>query len=218
MPYPQAHVPVHPLIASAIATCRHEATQTPAFRAAMANLGKWLAYECCRDWLPTKQVKVPTPLNVEADATVLDDGQHVEIVPILRAGLALVEGVLPLLPDAKILHVGYRRDEETAQAVCYLTGLPEKMPERNRFLILEPMLATGGTLIQVLDAMTERGARQEQVRVISLIASEPALERIGAKYPEVQIYCAAIDPILNEKAYIVPGLGDAGDRAFGTDK
>lgn len=213
----QAHVPAHPLIADALATCRNEATQTPAFRAATANLGKWLAYECCRDWLPTTQTKVPTPLGVEADATVVDREQHVEIVPILRAGLAMVEGVLPLLSNAKILHVGYRRDEETAQAVCYLTGLPGKMPEQNRFLILEPMLATGGTLIQVLDAMTERGARQEQVRVISLIASEAALERIGAVYPDVQIYCAAVDPVLNEKYYIVPGLGDAGDRAFGTD-
>jgi uracil phosphoribosyltransferase len=216
MSHPQVHVPNHPLISTALASCRHEATQTPAFRAAMANLGRWLGYECCRDWLPTLQTKVPTPLNVEADATVLDEKQHVEIVPILRAGLALVEGVLPLLPSAKILHVGYRRDEETAQAICYLTGLPEKLPEQNRFLILEPMLATGGTLLQVLDAMAERGARQEQVRVISLIASEPALERISARYPNVQIFCAAIDPVINEKAYIVPGLGDAGDRAFGT--
>jgi uracil phosphoribosyltransferase len=217
MSHAQVHIPNHPLIASALADCRHQDTKTPAFRAAMANLGRWLAYECCRDWLPTLQARVPTPLGVEADASVIDPNGHVEIVPILRAGLALVEGVLPILPSAKILHVGYRRDEETAQAVCYLTGLPPKLPSNNRFLILEPMLATGGTLVQVLDAMTERGAAQHQIRCISLIASEPALERIGAKYPEVQIYCAAVDPIIDSRCYIVPGLGDAGDRAFGTD-
>lgn len=215
--FPQVHVPNHPLIKHHLAACRDKSTPTPAFRSAVSHLGRHLAYECCRDWLPTRQMRVPTPLGVEAEAEVVDESRHVEIVPILRAGLALVEGCLPLLPDAKILHVGYRRDEETAQAVCYLTGLPPRLPEATRFLILEPMLATGGTLLQVLDAMHERGAEQELIRVLSLIASIPALERISSKYPNVQIFCAAVDPELDHRAYIVPGLGDAGDRAFGTD-
>ncbi|RYG57851.1 uracil phosphoribosyltransferase [bacterium] len=214
---PTTIVPDHPLIADAIATCRDKETGTIAFRAAVVSLGRWLGYEACRDWLLTKEVDIETPLGVTAPSRRVDSNSRVEIVPILRAGLALVEGVLPLIPDAKILHVGYRRDEETARAVCYLTGLPERLPDGGRYLILEPMLATGGTLVQVLDAMSKSGADISQVRVISLIASQAALEAIGAVHPGVTIFCAAIDPIINERAFIVPGLGDAGDRAFGTD-
>ncbi len=215
--FPQVHVPDHPLIGHHLAFCRDKNTPTPAFRAAVAALGRFLAYECCRDWLPTQKKRLETPLGVEADVQMVDTAHPVEIVPILRAGLALVEGCLPLLPDAKILHVGYRRDEETAKAVCYLTGLPSKMPSEARFLILEPMLATGGTLVQVLDAMQSRGAQPEMVRVVSLIASVPALGKIEARYPGVQIFCAAVDPEIDHRAFIVPGLGDAGDRAFGTE-
>lgn len=214
---PHVHTPNHPLIADALAQCRDRNTPTPQFRAAVASLGRWLAYEICRDWLPTISARIETPLDVEADATILDPATRVEIVPILRAGLALVEGVLPLLPDAKILHVGYRRDEETARAVCYLTGLPAQMPAGGRTLILEPMLATGGTLIQALDSMTERGADINLIRVLSILASQTALDRIGEKYPEVTIFCAAVDPKIDERFFIVPGLGDAGDRAFGTE-
>jgi uracil phosphoribosyltransferase len=214
---PQVFVPEHPLIADAIATCRDKGTGTIAFRSAVVSLGRWLGYEACRDWLPTVEADVETPLGVTAPSRRLDSRNRVEIVPILRAGLALIEGVLPLIPDAKILHVGYRRDEETARAVCYLTGLPERLPDGTRYLILEPMLATGGTLVQVLDAMAKSGADISLVRVISLLSSQKALEVIGASYPEVTIFCAAVDSIINEKAYIVPGLGDAGDRAFGTD-
>ncbi len=209
--------PQHPLIADAIAQCRNKNTPTPQFRAAVANLGRYLGYEACRDWLPTIQTSVETPLEVSAEAQIIDQSASIEIVPILRAGLALVEGVLPLIPNAKILHVGYRRDEETAEAICYLTRLPEKMPSTSRIMILEPMLATGGTVIQVLDAIAERGADISLVRVISLLASKPAIEKIGEKYPEVTIFCAAIDPVIDERFYIVPGLGDAGDRAFGTE-
>ena len=214
---PHVHTPTHPLITDSLAQCRDKTTPTPQFRAAVANLGRWLAYEACRDWLPTLQTRVATPLEVEADATIINRETRVEIVPILRAGLALVEGVLPLLPDAQILHVGYRRDEETARAVCYLTGLPAQMPDGGRYLILEPMLATGGTLIQALDAMTQRGADVALIRVLSLIASQPALDRIGEKYPDVTIFCAAVDPEIDDRFFIVPGLGDAGDRAFGTE-
>ena len=214
---PTVITPDHPLIADAIATCRDKDTGTVAFRAAVVSLGRWLGYEACRDWLPTRQTEVETPLGVCAPAQRVDAGNRVEIVPILRAGLALVEGVLPLIPDAKILHVGYRRDEETARAVCYLTGLPDRLPDATRYLILEPMLATGGTLVQVLDAMAGSGADISMVRVLSLIASQRALETIGAKHPDVTIFCAAVDPEVNERAFIVPGLGDAGDRAFGTD-
>lgn len=214
---PQVIVPDHPLIADALASCRDKDTGTVAFRAAVVSLGRWLGYEACRDWLPTQPTEVETPLGVRAPARRVDESGRVEIVPILRAGLALVEGVLPLLPGAKILHVGYRRDEETARAICYLTGLPPRLPDGTRYLILEPMLATGGTLVQVLDAMLRSGADVSLVRVLSLIASRPALETIGANHPGVTIFCAAVDPQIDERAFIVPGLGDAGDRAFGTE-
>ncbi len=209
--------PNHPLIADAIAICRDKATGVVAFRAAVANLGRHLGYELCRDWLPTRALEVETPTGMTAHVERVDDSSRVEIVPILRAGLALVEGVLPLIPDAKILHVGYRRDEETARATCYLTGLPEQMPPGTRVLILEPMLATGGTLVQVLDALSQSGADISLVRVLSLLASKTALDGIGAKYPGVTIFCAGVDEGLSDNAFILPGLGDAGDRAFGTE-
>lgn len=217
MPHPTVITPPHPLIADALAACRDKNTGVVAFRAAVASLGRHLGYELCRDWLLTIAGEVETPTGLTASVQRVDASNRVEIVPILRAGLALVEGVLPLIPDAKILHVGYRRDETTARATCYLTGLPEKTPSGTRILILEPMLATGGTLIQVLDACTQSGADLSLLRVLSILASQTALENIGAKYPEVTIYCAGVDAGLNERAFILPGLGDAGDRAFGTE-
>ncbi len=217
MPIPTVVTPSHPLISEAIAVCRDKNTGVVAFRAAVASLGRHLGYELCRDWLPMLESHVETPTGMTADVQRIDGSNPVEIVPILRAGLALVEGVLPLLPDAKVLHVGYRRDEETARASCYLTGLPEKMPSGTKVLILEPMLATGGTLIQVLDALSQCGADISLVRVLSLLASQTALDGIGAKYPGVTIYCAGVDAGLSDNAFILPGLGDAGDRAFGTE-
>ncbi len=214
---PHVYTPAHPLIADALARCRDRNTATPQFRAAVAELGRWLAYEICRDWLPTKESLIETPLGVRAAGALIQPDLDIQIVPILRAGLALVDGVLPLLPAAKILHVGYRRDEETARAQCYLSGLPAHISADARVLVLEPMLATGGTLIQALDALAERGADIERIRVLSVIASQPALDAIGAKYPDVTIFCAAVDAEIDERCFIVPGLGDAGDRAFGTE-
>ena len=148
---------------------------------------------------------------------VIDPKPPMAIVPILRAGLALVEECASLLSTARIYHVGYRRDEETHEAVCYLSGLPERLSPNMHILIPEPMLATGGTLLQVIDGLRNLGAEAKNIRVISVIASEPALERIGAAYPELFITCAAVDPQIDERCFIVPGLGDAGDRAFGTE-
>ncbi len=189
----------------------------PQFRAAMAELGRWLTYETCRDWLPTQKVEIETPLDVKLSATRLDWEQPIAIVPILRAALALTEGCMPLLPHARVYHVGYRRDEETAEAHCYMSGVPDKLSPQERFLLPEPMLATGGTLIQLMQELTSRGADTAKIRVVSVIASRPALQRIGAAYPGLHITCAAIDDKLDERSYIVPGLGDAGDRAFGTE-
>ncbi len=210
-------VPQHPLISHFLATCRDRTTPMMQFRAAMAELGRWLTYESCRDWLPTENVEIETPLNVTISARRLDQNHPIAIVPILRAALALTEGCAPLLPGARVYHVGYRRDEETHEASCYMSGLPPQLSAQERFLLPEPMLATGGTLLQLLDELTSRGADAQNVRVVSVIASRPALHRIGTAYPGLHITCAAIDEKLDERCYIVPGLGDAGDRAFGTE-
>ena len=165
---PIVHTPAHPFIADSLARCRDRATTTREFRQDVAGVGRWLGYEICRDWLPMKEALIETPLGVRAACTVIQPDLSVVIVPILRAGLALVDGVLPLLPDARILHLGYRRDEKTARAQCYLDGLPAQMPKYGRVLVLEPMLATGGTLIQALDALTARGADIRLIRVLSV--------------------------------------------------
>ena len=183
----------------------------------MAELGRWLTYETCRDWLPTKNVEIETPLDVKINAARLDFAQPIAIVPILRAALALTEGCLPLLPNARVYHVGYRRDEETHEAHCYMSGVPDKLSPQERFLLPEPMLATGGTLIQLMQELIARGADVTKIRVVCVIASRAALQRIGKAYPDLHITCAAIDNDLDERCYIVPGLGDAGDRAFGTE-
>lgn len=188
-----------------------------AFRAAMAELGRWLTYESCRDWLPMKNVDIETPLDVTINTPRLDEEHPLAIVPILRAALALTEGCMPLLPNARVYHVGYRRDEITHEAQCYMSGVPAQLSPDEKFLLPEPMLATGGTLIQLMQELTSRGANANNVRVVAVIASQQALQRIGAAYPGLHITCAAVDKDLNENCYIVPGLGDAGDRAFGTE-
>lgn len=210
-------IPDHPFISHLLATCRDKDTPMPQFRAAMAELGRWLTYETCRDWLPTKQEEIATPLGVSVAMQRLDETKPLAIVPILRAALALAEGCAPLLPNARVYHVGYKRDEETAVARCYMSGLPPRLSPEERFLLPEPMLATGGTLLQLMEELISRGADASKIRVVCAIASRAALLRIGQAYPGLHITCAAVDPDLNELFYIVPGLGDAGDRAFGTE-
>jgi uracil phosphoribosyltransferase len=138
------------------------------------------------------------------------------VVPILRAGLALLDGAQDLLPLASTYHVGVVRDEETLAASCYLNKLPNQFAPRTRVLILDPMLATGGSLLLVLEELVKRGIDPAYVRVVGVVAAPPALQKLGSLYPSVVVYTAIIDEGLNSKGYIVPGLGDAGDRAFGT--
>ncbi len=210
------HVPPHPFIHQLLAVCRDKNTPTPVFRSAVADLGRWLAYEALRDFLPTLEVGVYTPLEMAAPATLIDSRVPVAVVPVLRAGLALLDGILPLLPGATIHHLGYARNEETLLADCYLDRLPKAFEPETRVLILEPMLATGGTSVAVMEKILERGATQENIRIISVICAPPALQALSQRYPGLVIYSAMIDEKLNDQGYIVPGLGDAGDRAFGT--
>jgi uracil phosphoribosyltransferase len=210
------HVPPHPFIANLLAICRDENTPTPIFRSAIADLGRWLTYECVREWLPLVEVGVRTPLELIAPAKVINTSVPFVIVPILRAGLALLDGALPLLPGAAVCHLGFVRNEETLEARCYLDRLPKQFSSETQILLLDPMIATGGTMLAAVDRLIEAGANPEQIRIVSVLCAPPGLQKLGRKYPKLIIYTAMIDEQLNDKGYIVPGLGDAGDRAFGT--
>lgn len=211
----RVYVPPHPLIKHWLAVARDVSTPSAIFRSAMTELGRWLTYEAIRDWLPTKDAMIETPL-APCPATFVDPEVPIVVVPILRAGLALLEGAQALLPLASVCHIGFVRDEETLEPTCYLNRLPEKFNPETRVLISEPMLATGGTIVATMAELTRRGVDPAQVRIISVVAAPPALQKLSATYPSLNIYTAAIDEGLNSKGFIVPGLGDAGDRTFGT--
>ena len=209
------YVPEHPLIKHWLAVARDEQTPSVLFKSAMNELGRWLAYEAARNWLPTVTTKVKTPLT-ECDATFINPEIPIAVVPILRAGLALLDGTQNILPLASIYHLGLARNEDTLETSCYLNKLPTSFVPETRILILEPMLATGGSIMTAMAEIVSRGASPENIRLVSIVAAPTALQKLSEKYPQLQIYAAMIDEGLNSHGYIVPGLGDAGDRAFGT--
>ena len=209
------HVPPHPLIKHWLGVLRSATTPSAVFRSAMTELGRWLAYEAGRDWLPTVDMTVETPLT-SCPATFVDPEVPVAIVPILRAGLALVEGIQSAIPNAITYHIGLARDEETLEPTWYLNKLPEQFEPNTRLVISEPMLATGGTIMATMAELTQRGIDPALVRIISIVTAPPALQRLAESYPALTIYAAIIDEGLDDNGFIVPGLGDAGDRTFGT--
>jgi uracil phosphoribosyltransferase len=209
------YVPDHPLIKHWLAVARDVNTPPVLFKTAMIELGRWLTYEATRQWLPTWETEVQTPLAV-CPATLVNPQVPIAVVPILRAGLALLEGAQTLLPLASIYHLGLMRNEETLEASCYLNKLPATFASATQVLILEPMLATGGSILRAVDEIAQRGGDPALIRIISIVAAPPALKKLNESYPNLVIYAAIIDEGLNSKGYIVPGLGDAGDRAFGT--
>ncbi|MBD2390098.1 MAG: uracil phosphoribosyltransferase [Anabaena sp. CoA2_C59] len=208
-------VPPHPLIQHWLGVARDVATPSVLFRSAITELGRWLTYEASRDWLPTQEISVQTPLAA-CPATFINPNIPVAVVPILRAGLGLLEGAQGVLPLASIYHFGLVRNEETLEPTCYLNNLPEKFAPFTRVLITEPMLATGGSIMAVMAELTQRGVDPALTRIVSVIVAPPALQKLAAVYPGLIVYTATIDEILNDHGYIVPGLGDAGDRIFGT--
>lgn len=211
----RVYVPPHPLIRHWLAVSRDATTPSALFRTAMTELGRWLTYEAVREWLPTIETQVQTPL-AECAATLIDPDVPVVVVPILRAGLALLDGAQTLLPLASIYHLGIVRNESTLQPSCYLNRLPDRLDPRARILVLDPMLATGGTITAALNELAVRGADPNLIRIISVVAAPPALQGLSMAYPALTVYTATIDEGLNQNGYIVPGLGDAGDRTFGT--
>ncbi|KAK1265441.1 Uracil phosphoribosyltransferase [Acorus gramineus] len=208
-------VPPHPLIKHWISVLRNEETPCPIFKNAMAELGRLLIYEASRDWLPTVTGEIQSPMGV-ASVEFIDPREPVTIVPILRAGLALVEHASSILPATKTYHLGVKRNESTLQPSIYLNNLPDKLPEGSRVFVVDPMLATGGTIIAAIDMLKDRGVENRQIKVISAVAAHPALQKLSERYPGLHVYAGIIDPTINEKGYILPGLGDAGDRIFGT--
>ena len=214
-PQLRIYVPPHPLIKHWLGVSRDAGTPSVLFRSAMTELGRWLTYEAIRDWLPTLETEVQTPLAT-CPATFINPEVPVAVVPILRAGLALLEGAQALLPLASVYHIGVVRNEETLEPSVYLNKFPQQFDPQTRVLISEPMLATGGTIMTVMQELTQRGVDPSLVRIISVVAAPPALQQLSNAYPSLVIYSATIDEGLNEQGYIVPGLGDAGDRTFGT--
>ena len=211
----RVYVPPHPLIKHWLGVARDASTPVPLFKSAMTELGRWLTYEAIRDWLPTEDIMVQTPL-APCSATMVNPDVPLVVVPILRAGLALLEGAQTLLPLAAVYHLGLVRNEETLEASCYLNKLPKQLNPQTRVLITDPMLATGGSIMMAMAELTKRGVDPALTRIISVVAAPPALQKLGSGYPSLTIYTAMIDEELNSQGYIVSGLGDAGDRSFGT--
>ncbi|KAG2627073.1 uracil phosphoribosyltransferase-like [Panicum virgatum] len=208
-------VPPHPLIKHWVSVLRNEQTPCSIFKSAMAELGRLLIYEASRDWLPTITGEIETPVAV-ASVEFIDPREPVLVIPILRAGLALAELASSVLPATKTYHIGLRRDEETLQPSIYLNNLPDNIPEGSRVLVVDPMLATGGTIVAAIDLLIECGVTSKQIKVVSAVAAPPALQKLNNKFPGLHVYTGTIDPEVNEKGFIIPGLGDAGDRSFAT--
>lgn len=211
----RVYVPPHPLIQHWLAVARDSATPSVLFRSAMTELGRWLTYEAIRDWLPTVETVVQTPL-AECPATFINPEAPLVVVPILRAGLGLLEGIQTVVPLASVYHLGMVRDEETLAVSCYLNKLPPQFVPETRVIISEPMLATGGTIMATMEQLTQRGIDVSLIRIVSVVAAKPALQVLSVAYPSLKIYAAVIDEVVSEQGFIVPGLGDAGDRTFGT--
>lgn len=200
----------HPLIQHKISLMRDRNTGTKEFRDLVSEIATLLCYEATRD-LPTEEVEVETPIAL-ARTHVLA-GRKLALVPILRAGLGMVDGMLTLIPAAKVGHIGLYRNEETLEPVEYYCKLPKDIAERDVF-VLDPMLATGGSASAAITFLKQRGCHN--IRLVNLIAAPEGIARVQKDHPDVNIYVAACDEKLNEHGYIVPGLGDAGDRLFGT--
>ncbi len=200
----------HPLIQHKVTLLRDKNTSSKQFRELIREITGLMCYEATRD-LPTCEVTVETPIAKTKSLKIA--GRKLAFVPILRAGLGMVDGAVELVPSARIGHIGLYRDETTMKPVEYYCKLPGDIGERD-VIVLDPMLATGGSAIDAIGQIKQRGPRS--IKFMCIIAAPEGLKALMEAHPDVQIYCAALDECLNENCYIVPGLGDAGDRIFGT--
>ena len=201
---------VHPLVKHKLSILRNKNTGTKEFRELVSELSTMLCYEAMRD-AALDDIEIETPI-CKTKAKRLNEDKYA-FIPILRAGTGMLDGLIKVMPNAKIGHIGMYRNEETLEPVRYYYKAPKELESRE-VIILDPMLATGGSGIDAITAIKESGAKK--IKFLCIIAAPEGIKKIQEKYPDVQIYCAAIDEKLNEIGYIVPGLGDAGDRIFGT--
>ncbi|NWN97935.1 MAG: uracil phosphoribosyltransferase [Bacillus sp. (in: Bacteria)] len=200
----------HPLIQHKLTYIRKKETGTKEFRELVDEIATLMAFEATRD-LPLDEIEIETPV-AKTKAKVLS-GKKLGIIPILRAGMGMVDGILKLIPAAKVGHVGLYRDPETLKPVEYYVKFPSDIEDRD-FIVVDPMLATGGSAVEAINSLKKRGAKH--IIFMCLIAAPEGLKALEEAHPDVDIYIAALDERLNEKGYIIPGLGDAGDRLFGT--
>lgn len=199
----------HPVIQTKLSELRDVLRDHREFRALLDEIAMLMTYEVTRDF-PTRPIQVRTPLEMMTGSVL---ARHVTLVPILRAGLGMTDGVLRILPTARMGHLGVRRDEETLEPIAYYQKLPPDIAD-TEVMLIDPMLATGGSAIAAITFLKK--ANVSRIRFLCLVASPEGIKAVHEQHPEVPIYCAAIDRQLNEKGYILPGLGDAGDRVFGT--
>ncbi len=200
----------HPLIEHKLAILRDRKTGTKEFREIIKEISMFLCYEAMSD-AKLDEVTVETPIEKMKTGKLNED--NYAFVPILRAGMGMLEGVINVIPNAKIGHIGMYRDEKTFEPINYFFKVPKKI-EKKEVVILDPMLATGGSAIDAIDLLKSKGVKK--IKFLCIIAAPEGIKKVEKKHPDVQIYCASIDSHLNENKYIVPGLGDAGDRIFGT--
>lgn len=200
----------HPLAGNCLRTLRNRETKTEDFRKAMDKLGLLLAVESTCN-LDSLSDTVITPLDIEARCSYVNDSR-ILLIPILRAGLGFIESFMEVLPAAKVAHIGIARDHDTLEAKPYLNTVPDHPEEFDRVLVLDPMLATGNSSAKAIDLVIQKGYKADRITLVCALSTMTGIEQLQSKYPELSIVTAAIDPELNDKAYIVPGLGDAGDR------
>lgn len=200
----------HPLIQHKLAILRDKKTGTKEFRELISEIATFLCYEAMKD-ATLEETEIETPIT-KMKTGKLDEDKYA-FVPILRAGTGMLDGVISVVPNAKIGHIGMYRNEETFVPVNYFFKVPKDI-EKREVIILDPMLATGGSAIDAIELLKSKGVKK--MKFLSIIAAPEGIERVEREHPDVQIYCAHIDSHLNENKYIVPGLGDAGDRIFGT--
>lgn len=201
----------HPLIKHKIAILRDEKTSTKEFRELVEEITTLMTYECLKEGVPTTEVQVKTPLEVCTQRVVQDNS--IAIVPILRAGLGMVNGIHVLFPLARVGHIGMYRDEETLEPQSYYCKLPSGIEDK-LVLLVDPMLATGGSACDAIDLLKKRGCKN--IKFMAIIGAPEGVSKVAEAHPDVEVYVSTLDRCLNERGYILPGLGDAGDRLFGT--
>ena len=206
----KVHILDHPLLQHKLSILRDENTGVKDFREVVSEIATLMCYEATRD-LPLEEVEIKTPITTAKFKTIA--GKKLAIVPVLRAGLGMVDGILTLIPSAKVGHIGLYRDPDTLEPVEYYCKMPNDIAERE-VIILDPMLATGGFASAAIQFI--KNYEVKNIKLMNIIAAPEGIQRVHHDHPDVDIYCAALDEKLNDHGYIVPGLGDAGDRIFGT--